>query len=338
MSRKEAYGYAVARIRAMEQRLLDAAAFARLLDAEDTASVLKILGETSYASVLTSVSGESGFDKVLETALHDTYEEISSFVPDKELISLLRLQYDFSNVKVMLKSLFNARSGGKKRWDLLTSLASYPVDRLISDAEAEEYQLLPFGLNTLYPRCISVWEQSRDVLEAERLLDRQMFEVMLKEAKSLGMPEILDWVRTRIDGENIRSLLRLKRFCFDAARALPFMNEGGKIDLNILVPMISEPFETWSRMIDFTDLSPLLGQVDSAAGFAEIIMDIERALDDFYLDSIAKSKYSPDAPGNVIAYLWAKELEVKNIRMIFVSKSNRQDKDQVRRLLRHVYV
>lgn len=120
MSRKEAYGYAVARIRAMEQRLLDAAAFARLLDAEDTASVLKILGETSYASVLTSVSGESGFDKVLETALHDTYEEISSFVPDKELISLLRLQYDFSNVKVMLKSLFNARSGGKKRWDLLT--------------------------------------------------------------------------------------------------------------------------------------------------------------------------------------------------------------------------
>ena len=116
------------------------------------------------------------------------------------------------------------------------------------------------------------------------------------------------------------------------------MHEGGKIDLNILVPMISEPFETWGRMIDFTDFSPLLGRVDSAAGFAEIIMDIERELDDFYLEIAAKSKYSPDAPGNVIAYLWAKELEVKNIRMIAVSKANRQDKDQVRRLLRHAYV
>ncbi|MCF0247741.1 MAG: V-type ATPase subunit [Synergistes sp.] len=336
MSRKEAYGYAVARIRAMEQRLLDASAFARLLDAEDTASVLKVLGETSYASVLTSVSGEGGFDKVLETALRDAYEEVESFVPDKELVNLLRLQYDFSNVKVLLKSHFNARSGGKKRWDLLTSLASYPVDKLISFAEAEEYQLMPFGLNRLYPKCIAVWEQSKDVLETERLLDNKMYDVMLKEAQALAIPEILDWVRTRIDGENIRSLMRLKRFEFDASRAAGFMHAGGKIDTDLLTSMIAEPVETWTRIIDFTDFSPLLGRIDGSSGFSEIIMDIERELDDFYLDIAAKSKYSPDAPGNIVAYLWGKEMEVKNIRMIYVSKSNKQDKDHVRRLLRHV--
>ena len=138
MSYKEAYGYAVARIRAMELRLLDASVFTRMLDAEDTASVLKVLGETSYAAALTSVSGEGGIDKVLETVLHDTYEEVNSFVPQKELVALLRLPYDFSNAKVMLKSVFSVRSGGKKRWDLLTSLASYPVDKLISDVETED--------------------------------------------------------------------------------------------------------------------------------------------------------------------------------------------------------
>ena len=111
MSYKEAYGYAVARIRAMELRLLDASVFTRMLDAEDTASVLKVLGETSYAAALTSVSGEGGIDKVLETVLHDTYEEVNSFVPQKELVALLRLPYDFSNAKVMLKSVFSVRSG-----------------------------------------------------------------------------------------------------------------------------------------------------------------------------------------------------------------------------------
>ena len=35
MSYKEAYGYAVARIRAMELRLLDASVFTRMLDAEE---------------------------------------------------------------------------------------------------------------------------------------------------------------------------------------------------------------------------------------------------------------------------------------------------------------
>lgn len=338
MSMGEGYGYAVARIRAMELRLLDAAVFARLLDADDKASILKILGETSYASILTSVSGETEFDKVLETALHETYEEISSFVPNRELVSMLRLPYDFSNVKVMLKSLFNVRSGGKKRWDLLTSLASYPVDRLIADVEAEDYQLLPFGLNALYPRCVAIWEQTKDVLETERLLDRQLYDMMFRMAEELSMPEITGWVRTRIDGENVRSLLRLKRFGFDAARALPFMHEGGRVDVNLLTPLISEPFETWSRIIGFSELAEVLASIDGAAGFAEIIMDLERDLDDYYMSAISKSRYSPDAPGNVTAYLWAKELEVKNIRMIVVSKSNERDRDQVRRLLRHVSV
>ena len=49
MSRREAYGYAVARIRAMEHRLLDANLIQRLVDSEDVAAVFKILGETAYA-------------------------------------------------------------------------------------------------------------------------------------------------------------------------------------------------------------------------------------------------------------------------------------------------
>ena len=74
--------------------------------------------------MLTSVSGESGFDKVLETALHDTYEEIGSFVPDKELINLLRLQYDFSNVKVMLKMCIRDRPSRRARGGGLPTFGS----------------------------------------------------------------------------------------------------------------------------------------------------------------------------------------------------------------------
>ena len=90
--------------------------------------------------------------------------------------------------------------------------------------------------------------------EAERLLDKQMFAVMLEEAEKLAIPEILAWVKLRIDGENIRSLVRLKRFGFDSARAASFLHEGGNIDLNTLAPMIAEPFETWGRMIDYSTL------------------------------------------------------------------------------------
>lgn len=330
MPRKEAYGYAAARIRAMECRFLDASSLGRLLETDDALSFVKCLGETFYAQ--SQADRQVSLDKLLETALLDAYTELSSFVPDKELIDIIRMQYDFSNIKVMLKSTFNVKSGGKRRYDLLTSLGSYPVDALISDIESENYLLLPFGLDTLYPQCIAAWEQNRDVLEVEKLLDRQMFAEMLRCALKVGAPEVTAWVKARIDGENLRTLLRLKRFGIDAASAAQFLHAGGSIDSALLCQMLNEPVESWARMIPFADVARVLEEIDTAA--PELVTDLERTLDDYYCDMAAKCRYTPNTPGNVIAYLWSKEMEVKNLRMIFVSKSG--DKESVRRLMRHV--
>ena len=337
MSRQEAYGYAVARIRAMELRLLDAGVMQRMVDAEDTASVLKILGETSYSSSLAAQTDGSDFDKLLESELLATYSEIDSFVPDKELVALLRLQYDFHNVKVLLKSTFNAKSGGKTRLDLLTSLGSYPIDSLVSSIETDDYTLLPYGFNTLIPLCMSVWEQSKDALEVERMLDERLYKTMLETAQKLEMAGVIDWIRTRIDGENIRTLVRLKRFGFDSAQVVPFLHSGGVIDKNIAAPLIAEPFDSWGRAVEFSDFAKVIGSIDSSNGFSELILELEKALDDFYLDRLGIYRNAQAAPENVISYLWAKEMEVKNVRMILVSKSSNGDQDSLRRLLRHGY-
>ena len=338
MSSQGAYGYAVARIRAMEHRLLDSGVLQRMIDAEDFASILKILGETSYSSALSSQTSGSDFDKVLESDLHSIYEEVRTFVPDKGIVDIMRLPYDFHNVKVLLKSMFNVRTGGKKRWDLLTSLGSKPLDDIIANVESEEYRLLPFGLNTLIPKCITVWEQSKDVLEVERLIDARMFEVMLEKAEEHDMPGILSWFRTRTDGENIRTLLRLKRFNFEASKALPFLHDGGTIDLSWLASMISEPFETWGRAVEFSDFGKVIGGIDASGGYSELILSLEKVLDDYYMDKIGAARYSPSSPENIPAYLWAKEMEIKNIRVITVSKRNKGSKDHLRRLMRHGYV
>lgn len=337
MSRQEDYGYAVARIRAMERRFLDAQAMQRMLDAEDTESVIKVLSETSYATVLTANAGESNFDKILEAELRSAYEEIGQFVPDKLLVEMMLLQYDFHNVKVLLKSIFSARRGGKKRWDLLSSLGAHGADELITNIESEDYMRLPFGLNTLVPQCISAWEQNCDVLEVERLLDRRMFEVMLEQASVLDVVGLKEWVRARIDGENIRSLVRLKRFGYESQGVLPFLHEGGTIATEILASLVSEPFEGWARTLDFSDYGSLLSQMEFSGDFSELILSLEKILDDYYLAKLSIYRYSQNAPENITSYLWAKEMEIKNVRMIFVSKGNSGSNENLRGLLRNVY-
>ena len=100
MSQQDAYGYAVARIRAMENRFLDASVLQRMIDAEDLATALKILGETSYSSALTSHVSDQDFDKTLECELQAIYKDVGSFIRNKKLLDLLRYQYDFHNAKV----------------------------------------------------------------------------------------------------------------------------------------------------------------------------------------------------------------------------------------------
>lgn len=337
MSDQGDYGYAVARVRAMERRFLDAPVIQRLLDAEDAPSVMKVLGETSYAATTTANAGETNFDKILEAELRSTYAEFVSFVPNKALVDIMLLQYDFHNVKVLLKSFFNVKSGGKKRWDLLASLGAYPTEELITHIELEEYHHLPFGLKDLVPHCLALWEQNGDVLEVERILDKRMFAEMLEESERLGMPGLVGWVKTRIDGENLRTLVRLKRFGYDGQGTLPFLLEGGTIPVSDLAALANEPFESTVRALQYGEYGKFLSQIEFSGDFSELIMQLEKALDELYLERLSTFRYSTAAPENITWYLWAKEMEIKNVRMILVSKSGKNDNDSIRRLLRHVY-
>lgn len=338
MSDNKAYGYAVARIRAMEPLLLDHSVYQRMLDAEGAEGALKVLSETPYGRTLSGDASAGKYDAALEAELISTFDEFRSFVPDPELIDIFRIPYDFHNVKVAIKSVINARSGGKKRWDLMTSLGTIPTDKLTASIETEDHSFLPYGLSTVVPECLAIWDQTKDMVEVEKRLDRAMFAVMLKMAEKTGVPGVIDWIRTRIDVENIRDLLRLKRFGYDASDAASFMHEGGTVPEMTLLSIISEPFENWGRMISATGIGEVLSQIqEEDGGFDRLLVEVERALDDYCQSKLYKARYSTSAPENVLAYLWGKEQEMKNIRTIMVSKSTDSAQDETRRLMRHGY-
>jgi len=139
------YMYAVARLRAMENRFLDASFFSRLIESATLEDALKSLNETVYAQWI-AASSEAGFDKLIDSELIAACEDLARFVPDKELLDIYRMPYDFNNVKVILKSLFKVREGGERRYDLLSKMGSVDTESLIMAIEGEEYGF--FALQT----------------------------------------------------------------------------------------------------------------------------------------------------------------------------------------------
>ncbi|MDR0764462.1 MAG: V-type ATPase subunit [Synergistaceae bacterium] len=334
MPRNDAYGYAVARIRALEPGLFDASRLNRMIDADGLDAAFKILAESDYARWMTE---GARYDSALEAELCATFDEFAAFVPDSELVDIFRIPYDFHNVKVVLKGAFKARSGGKKRYDLLTRLGSVPPDDLVSRMESEEYGLLPWGLPALLPSCVSMWEQNADIVEIERVLDRGMFAAILSLAGSLDFSGVISWARARIDSENIRNLLRLQRFGFDSSVAAPFLHDGGTVAVSALIPLMSDQFDAWGRNLAYSDVGMAISAVEGSGDFDELMPALERALDDFCSAVVSSAKYSASAPENVTAFLWGKEMEIKNIRTILVSNATKTNSESVKGMMRRGY-
>jgi V/A-type H+-transporting ATPase subunit C len=319
----------------MEPLLFDASLLQRLFDAADLSGALKILGETNYSRGMTE--GGERYDTALESELLATFDEFVSFVPDRELVDIFRVPYDFHNVKVLLKSLFKARTGGRKRWDLLTKLGAIPVDDLTVRIESEDYVLLPYNLSGVLPACLAAWDQTGNIVEVEKLLDRAMFASILELAEAVGEPGVVRWARARIDSENIRNLLRIKRFGFDFAEAATFLHEGGTVAAAVLVSLLPEPFESWGRSIAYTGVGAAISDLQNDGDFDSLMTSLERVLDDYCSSAVRNARFSPNAPENVLAYLWGKEMEIKNIRTILVSKGTGSKRGGTREMTRNGY-
>lgn len=336
MARKERYGYAVARLRALENRLLDESVLQRMIDSENLEAAIKVLGETPYSASLMELKSPQDFDKAIESELLRGYTEAETFVPDGELISLLRLQYDVHNVKTLLKSKFLAEANEKKRLDLLTKLGNIDTDKLIQAVEGEEYWELPYGFKQAIPDALAAWEMNKNLLAVEKILDNVYFKALLCVAEKLDMPKVTKWVRCRIDGENLKTMLRLSRIDIDRSTVPTFLHAGGIVPVNRLTPLITEPVENWGRLLAYTDIGALLAPFSESENFSTLLVQYERDLDNFITGIISSSRYGAFEPANVVRYLWIKEIEAKNLRVILVSVANGVEKDAIRGLLRNV--
>ncbi|MBQ3377942.1 MAG: V-type ATPase subunit [Synergistaceae bacterium] len=330
------YVYAVARLRGMENHLLDTAFFSRLMDSPSIEEALKALGETSYAQWLAQTN--NNFDKAIDAEILATCAELGQFVPDKDLLTLYRMPYDFHNVKVLLKGLFKVRAGdlNARRYDLLSKLGMIDTDELIEAVETEELGFLPYKLNDVIPQCWVLWDQTKNAQAVDILIDHAMFKAMLNIANKLDIADIIQWVKAKIDAENLRSAIRLARMNYDAAKGLTFFHEGGSLTPGDLAKLLNEPRETWGKLLSHTDIGATLETLQEQGDINAALSDISKSLDEYLIKILEKTKYATNKPASVLLYLLNKEAEARNMRIALVCVAGGLDREFARRLLNHV--
>jgi len=213
------YAAVSAALHAREAKLLTQAMAERMIDAATPEESYKTLLECGYAPLERCTL--ENVEHALSQARRELYREVSVLAPDKRIIELFQIKYDYHNAKLALKSKRTGEDVSRLEMDCgrfdaqevlrgETSAVSAAMSRAMAQAESEV-------------------GHSGDLRMAELLLDRACYEEMSALASETGSTFLKDYVALQIDAVNLRTLVRARRMgCEDdvlAAAMLP----GGHI-------------------------------------------------------------------------------------------------------------
>ncbi len=171
MSADTQYAYAVARIRAVEKKLLNKADIDRMVDAKSPEDALKTAAEAGYGTTDADTANPFEYEELLKEEMQKTYKLLREISPEPEVFDLFLYSNDYHNIKVILKSEFSAIADDS----ILLDTGSIPLDKLevmIRDRNLAEMHPV---MRAAVTETIDLFNRAGDPQVIDIILDRASF-------------------------------------------------------------------------------------------------------------------------------------------------------------------
>ena len=328
------YIYAVTRIRALENKLLDKSKIDRMVEAKNPEEVIKVLYETSYAGSVSEMNDIGDYEIVLSKEIENTYDMIKKMAPEPELIDIFLLKYDIHNLKVLMKSSFLNEENDY----LLTNIGTIAPVKLKEMIREKNFVFLDSEIKRGLDEIINSFSINPDPQVIDIVLDRCLYTVMSQISENNKNSFIKEFVKLQIDLNNIKMFIRVKAMGYDREFLKKAFINDGRLDYGFFRDAMDEPVDTLKDKLLISDYSNVITDGIDSYIKTKSLMRFEKLSDDFLLDYVKKGKYVAFGIEPIVGYIMAKENEAKIIRIIMVGKINNIDNELIRERLRDVYV
>lgn len=318
------------RVRVMETRLVTRERMERMLDARTDEEAVKILTECGYEELPALTN--AGLDDLLSKARAALYRELSTAAPDRRVVELFQMKYDYHNAKVLVKAAAIGAEPDRMlmeggRWSPARLRDAFQRDSLGDFSE-------PFRQAVLRAR--ETLNAGNDPQRADFVLDRAYFQEMADTAKAVGSPFLQGYVRLLIDAANLRSAVRAARIGKGPDFLRQVLLPGGNVDVSVLSSGRGADLAAVFRAGPLGEAAAA-GAALTSPGSGELTA-FERLCDDAVMGYLAQARRIPFGEQAVVGYLYAREAEFTAIRTILSGRMAGLDADTIRERLREAYV
>ena len=323
------YLYSTTRVRALEKTLLTKERMERMMDAASEEDVRRILQDCGYNIV--DLGSSEGIEAMLREKREETYSLLRTISPDDSLVKETQIPMDYHNLKVYLK----AHAMGEDTPNLYSKDGRVSPEDLIRAIRQDRMKDLPEDMAASFEKAEQLLADTQDPQKMDFYLDQQCHKARVEAAKKTGIRFLEDLDKLRADSANLRILVRSYRLQKDPAFVKTALFEGGNVSERILLEAYSQDLA-----IAFST-GPLVHAAElgeKAKKGETTLTEFEKAVDNAQTEFLRTARRVSFGPEPLIAYLIAREEELKAVRTILTGRLYQVDPALTRERLREAYV
>ncbi|HJB24147.1 MAG TPA: V-type ATPase subunit [Candidatus Jeotgalibaca pullicola] len=320
-------------IRTYELRLLKTEDFERMIKADDLASALDVLKGTDYEFDQAEVLRTKDFNQFAMNHLANVYRELYELAPTPELIDLFTLRYTYHNLKVLLKQYIL-----KENYEsLLIPIGHLSIDSLKNLVETGESDVAHPIMVEAVQSAKSDYEE-RGLIEAVTVyMDTYYFRHLRAITNEIDYSPITNITDTLIDLYNLTSVVRSLNQGKPRSHLYALLSSSGSISKQDIIDesmngAVSVLRKLYSGMSYGSQLETVIednNRIDT--------LKLDKLMDDLIHQIVSEGIYQAFGPMPLLGYIYAKETEVTNLRLILVGKDNEIEEEKLRERVRKVY-
>lgn len=320
----EMYTYAVARIRALEVSLFSNAVIEQLIACQSYEQCIQFLAERGWGDNDTSADAERMLKRE-EEKIWQVMKELSIDMKKFDVLSYPKL---FHNLKAAIKEVCTEDTGR----DIYYEDAAVPGKEMLEIIREKDFGRLPGIMSSVAAEAYDTLLHTRDGQLCDIMIDRAALDAIYKAGMEAEDKIIRDYAESAVAVADIKIAVRSQK----TAKTIEFMKRAMAECKSISVDQLSRAALNGPEAIrDYLAGTEYAG---GAEALAESPSAFERWCDNRIIQTISPQKYESFTIGPVVAYVLARQNEIKTVRIILSGKRSEFPDDSIRERVREMYV
>lgn len=318
------YTYAVARIRAMEVSLFSQATIEQLMACKTEQQCLQFLVEKGWGNSDTPMNAEA----ILTREREKTWELMRELVKDMSVFDVLTYPDLFHNLKAAIKEIATEENNP----NIFYSDCAIDGQEMMDIIKSKDYSRLPDFMAQVAQEAFETFLHTRDGQLCDVMIDKATLDAIYQAGKKAKDDIIRQYAESTVAVADIKIAVRSQK----TAKSLDFMKKAmakcDSLDVEVLAHQAMMGVDAIREYLQGTTYA------GGAEALAESPSAFERWCDNRIIETIRPQIYNPFSIGPLVAYVLARENEIKTVRIILSAKQNDLPEEFIRERIREMYV